>query len=92
MKSEKMRRYNSGMRKLTYRTPNANSCEPHACPEPDLPTLQERDWEIAREIVPTDGFRQLPTKFDVHECAIMRDFSYSVPSATTGLALQWSWI
>src|SRR5207248_3771569 len=28
-------------------------------------------------------FRQLPTKFDVHEWAIMRDFSYSVPSDTT---------
>ena len=27
-------------------------------------------------------FRQLPTKFDVHEWAIMRDFSYSVLSDT----------
>jgi hypothetical protein len=50
--------------------------------EPHLPAWQEREWEVAKEIVSTDRFRQLPTKFDVHEWAIMRDFSYSVPSNT----------
>jgi Uncharacterised protein family (UPF0158) len=48
----------------------------------ELPAWQEREWEIAKEIVSTDRFRQLPTKFDVHEWAIMRDFSFSVPSET----------
>ena len=57
----------------------ADEC-PHV--QPDLPAWQEREWDIAKEIVSTDRFRQLPTKFDVHEWAIMRDFSYSVPSDT----------
>jgi hypothetical protein len=50
--------------------------------EPDLPAWQEQEWEVAKEIVSTDRFRQLPTKFDVHEWAIMQDFAYSVPSGT----------
>ena len=50
--------------------------------EPDLPAWQEQEGEVAKEIVSTDRFRQLPTKFDVHEWAIMQDFVYSVPSGT----------
>jgi hypothetical protein len=46
--------------------------------EPDLPTWQKPQWEIAKRIVSTDRFRKLPTKFEVHEWAIMQDFSYSV--------------
>jgi hypothetical protein len=48
--------------------------------EPELPTWQEEEWEIAKRIVLTDRFQQLPTKFDVHEWAIMQDFSNSVAS------------
>ena len=48
--------------------------------EPDLPAWQKQEWEIAKRIVSTDGFQQLPTKFDVHEWAIMQDFSNSVAS------------
>jgi hypothetical protein len=48
--------------------------------EPDLPDWQKQEWEIAKRIVSTDRFRQLPTKFDVHEWAIMQDFSHSVES------------
>jgi hypothetical protein len=48
--------------------------------ELDLPAWQEQEWEVAKQIVSTDRFRQLPTKFDVHQWAIMRDFSHSVPS------------
>ena len=48
--------------------------------EPDLPAWQKREWEIAKRIVSTDRFQQLPTKFDVHEWAIMQDFSNSVTS------------
>jgi hypothetical protein len=48
--------------------------------EPDLPAWQEPEWEVAKRIVFTDRFRKLPTKFDVHEWAIMEDFSLSVES------------
>jgi hypothetical protein len=49
--------------------------------EPDhLPTWQKQEWEIAKRIVSADRFQELPTKFDVHEWAIMQDFSHSVES------------
>lgn len=46
----------------------------------DLPEWQKREWEMARLIVSTNRFRKLPSKFDVHEWAIMQDFSNSVES------------
>jgi hypothetical protein len=46
--------------------------------EPDLPTWQKQEWEIAKQIVSTDRFQKLPTKFEVHEWAIMQDFSHLV--------------
>src|ERR1700719_3380543 len=48
--------------------------------EPDLPTWQKHEWEIAKRIVFTDRFQELPTTFDVHEWEIMKDFSLSVES------------
>lgn len=48
--------------------------------EPDLPAWQEQEWEIAKRIVSTDRFRKLPTKSEVHEWAIMEEFSRSVES------------
>jgi Uncharacterised protein family (UPF0158) len=48
--------------------------------EPDLPTWQKHEWEIAKRIVSTDRFQELPTKFEVHEWEIMKDFSISVAS------------
>ena len=48
--------------------------------EPDLPAWQKPEWEIAKRIVSTDRFQELPTKFEVHEWAIMQDFSSSVES------------
>ena len=48
--------------------------------KPDLPTWQEQEWEIAKRIVSTDRFQELPTKVEVHEWAIMQDFSHSVES------------
>jgi hypothetical protein len=48
--------------------------------EPDVPAWQQHEWEIAKRIVSTDRFQQLPTKFDVHEWAILQDFSNSVAS------------
>ena len=48
--------------------------------EPDLPAWQEKEWEVAKRIVFSDRFRKLPTNFEVHEWAIMRDFADSVGS------------
>jgi Uncharacterised protein family (UPF0158) len=55
------------------------AAEPSA-EEPDLPTWQKDEWEIAKQVVSTERFQELPTKFDVHEWAIMQDFSRSVQS------------
>jgi hypothetical protein len=46
----------------------------------DLPAWQQEEWEIARRIVSSDRYQRLPTKFDVHEWAIMEEFSHSVQS------------
>ena len=48
--------------------------------EPDLPEWQKREWEIAKRIVSTNRFRKLPTKSEVHEWAIMEEFSRSMKS------------
>ena len=48
--------------------------------QPDLLAWQEQEWETAKRIVSTDRYKPLPTKFDVHEWAIMEDFSRSVRS------------
>jgi hypothetical protein len=45
-----------------------------------LPAWQQPEWELAQQIVATNRFEPLPTKFDVHEWAIMRDFAYSLIS------------
>lgn len=46
--------------------------------EPDLPAWQKEEWEIAKRIVTTGQFLKLPTKYDVHEWAIMQDFAQSL--------------
>ena len=46
--------------------------------EPGFPAWQKHEFDVAKRIVSTDRFQQLPTKFDVHEWAIMQDFSNSV--------------
>ena len=48
--------------------------------EPDLPDWQKDEWEVAKQIVSTDRFRPLPTKFDVHEWGIMEEFSRAAES------------
>jgi uncharacterized protein UPF0158 len=45
--------------------------------EPDLPDWQKDEWEIAKRIVSTDRFLELPTTFDLHEWGIMQEFSRS---------------
>jgi hypothetical protein len=56
--------------------------EESADEEPDPSTEEDTEWEIAKQIVFGDRFRKLPSKFDVHEWAIMEDFSLSVASNT----------
>jgi hypothetical protein len=56
--------------------------------EPDLPAWQEEEWEVARRIVFSGRFRKLPTTFEVHEWAIMRDFADSVGSERIGEELS----
>ena len=48
--------------------------------ELDLPEGEQQEWDIAKLIVSTDRFRRLPSKFDVHEWAIMEEFSQEVRS------------
>jgi hypothetical protein len=49
---------------------------------PDLPAWQKHEWEIAKRIVSTECFQELPTRFEVHEWEIMKDFSLSVESVS----------
>jgi hypothetical protein len=56
--------------------------------EPDLPAWQEGEWEVAKRIVFSDRFRKLPTNFEVHEWAMMRDFADSVGSERIGEELS----
>ena len=48
--------------------------------EPDRHDWQKQEWEIAKLVVSTDRFQKLPTKFEIHEWAIMQDFAHSVES------------
>ena len=44
-----------------------------------MPKWQEPEWEMAKRIASLRRrFVRLPTNFDIHEWAIMRDFSDSV--------------
>ena len=49
----------------------------------DILEWQKQEWEIAKLIVSSDRFLKLPSKFDVHEWAIMEEFSHSVGAART---------
>ena len=47
----------------------------------DLPAWQKQEWETVRRIVSApDRYQSLPSKFDVHEWAIMQNFSRSIQS------------
>lgn len=48
--------------------------------DPDLSEWQEEEWEVAKRIASTDRFVRLPKSFDIHEWAIMEEFSRSVES------------
>ncbi len=48
--------------------------------EPDEAGSHDDEWELAKRILFTDRFVKLPTKFDVNEWEIMREFSESIES------------
>jgi hypothetical protein len=56
--------------------------------DPDLLDWQEDEWVIAKKIVTSDSFKELPSKFDVHEWAIMDEFSRSIESVHISKQLQ----
>ena len=56
--------------------------------QPDLPDWQKPEWEIAKRIVSTDRFKSLPTKYDVHEWELMREFADSVEPEKISEELQ----
>jgi hypothetical protein len=58
--------------------------------ELDLPEWQRPEWELVRQIVARSRFIRLPTKFDVHEWAIMRDFADSMEPARIREDLQFA--
>lgn len=49
---------------------------------PDLLDWELENWEVAKRIVSSDRYLSLPTKFDVHEWAILKEFAESVQSKT----------
>lgn len=49
---------------------------------PDLLDWELENWEVAKQIVSSGRYLSLPTKFDVHEWAILKDFAESVQSKT----------
>lgn len=44
----------------------------------DYPEWQQEIIKIAQDILNTDDYIQLPTRFDVHEYSIMEDFCFSL--------------
>jgi hypothetical protein len=42
---------------------------------------KDPEWELAKQIVSSDRFVKLPTKFDIHEWEIMNQFATAFPKA-----------
>ncbi|HXB67318.1 MAG TPA: UPF0158 family protein [Candidatus Acidoferrales bacterium] len=56
--------------------------------EPDIPEWQEDEWELAQRIVASDRILRLPTKHDIHEWEIMKEFAESVKKGSVSDDLQ----
>jgi hypothetical protein len=57
-------------------------------PIDDFPDWQQDNIRIAQQIISGDNFIELPSKYDVHEYAIMEEFCYSVTDSKVSEALQ----
>jgi hypothetical protein len=53
----------------------------------DYPEWQREMIIKAKEVIDSDDYLPLPSKFDIHEYHIMEDFCYSVPDGKTRGAL-----
>ena len=53
----------------------------------DIPGWQIDDYEIARRIVASDQFKQLPSQYELHEWQIMHDFAASLENPSPREAL-----
>jgi hypothetical protein len=47
-------------------------------PLDDMPEWPKESIQMASDVLFTDDYRELPSKFDIHEYAIMEKFCYSV--------------
>ncbi|MCW5963200.1 MAG: hypothetical protein KIT83_04100 [Bryobacterales bacterium] len=56
--------------------------------DPGLPEWQLPELALARSILDSDRYQALPTKFDIHEWAIMQDFARSTTAARAGDELR----
>ena len=54
----------------------------------DFPDWQQENIAIAQSIISKDNYIELPSKFDVHEYAIMEEFCYTIKDSKISDALQ----
>ncbi len=54
----------------------------------DFADWQQQNIRIAQQIISGDNYIELPSKFDVHEYAIMEEFCYSIDDSKISDALQ----
>lgn len=57
-------------------------------PIDDFPDWQQDNIRITQQIISSDNYIELPSKYDVHEYAIMEEFCYSVTDSKESDALQ----
>ena len=54
----------------------------------DFPDWQQENIKIPQSIISEDNYIELPSKFDVHEYAIMEQFCYSIQDSNISDGLQ----
>ncbi len=57
-------------------------------PLEDFPDWQQENIKTAQSIISEDNYIELPSKFDVHEYAIMEEFCYTIKDSKISDALQ----
>ena len=58
--------------------------------KPGVLEWQRSEWDLVQQIVASTRFIRLPTKLDIHEWAIMRDFADSMEPARIRKDLQFA--
>jgi hypothetical protein len=57
-------------------------------PLEDIPDWQQDNIRVAQSIISEDYYIELPSKFDIHEYAIMEEFCYTIEDSNISDALQ----